>query len=342
MTKEQTTTTQNGESSITASYYTYDAGNRLIRRVVNDNGEAHTYSTGYDYQDVYTYGSAGSRVLTENAFVTTETEVLTGSNYTLSETVQDHSGNTLRTKENGLYTEYLYDSYGIQTGTYEAGADAFSEDGLLTLTVQDANGNTTDTVVKPEYRSGEGWAVSEDSIVTSSQYSAAGKETASIDAMSNVTSYSYDAKGELAEVVQPGGSKTSFATEEVYTDGILETVETTTDANGNVSKTRTNESGNTVKTKDLGAADGSDTAIWSSYEYDEKDRLVKKSQAEGNYITYTYNTDDQVICTGYYAMSGASAKKTMETKYTYDRFGNIIRLGVIKIMIKYILVKKFH
>ena len=85
----------------------------------------------------------------------------------------------------------MYDKYGKAIGTYEAGTDADAENGLLTLNVMDANGNQTDTVLKPERRS-DGYYVGEASIRQSTEYNAAGKETAAIDALGHRTSYGYD------------------------------------------------------------------------------------------------------------------------------------------------------
>ncbi len=320
LTKETVTTSGNGQTSVVSTYYTYDSNNRLTAKTVNDNGETQTWTTTYGREDVTVRTATGQgRKQVKNAAVTTETD---GDGRITAQTVQDNAGNTVREKAKGLYTETLYDDYGTAVGTYEAGTDPDSEEGLLTLNVYNEKGHQTDTVMKPERR-GSAWYVGDSSIRHSKEYSEAGKETAAVDAMGNRTTYGYDAKGQLNQVTLPDGGKTSYQTRDVYVNGKLETRATTTDAVGNVSKVTANEAGQEVEIKDFYEKDGEDWSIHSDYEYDAKGRLSRKSEAKGNYQTYVYDANDRVAETRHYEKSG---KQTLETTYSYDLAGNVTKM----------------
>ena len=324
---ETVTTSDGSQTRTTVTTYTYDERNRQATRTVNDNGEIQVFTTSYGYESVLVHASDGTGTrLVENAYRTEERKQDGSSDgYLISQTYQDGAGNTIRAKSNGLYTDTLYDGYGTELGTYEAGKQADAEDGLLTLKVPDKNGNILATVQKPAFRDGA-WRIAEDSIVTTATYDSSGKETSNTDAMGNTTKYGYDSKGELNLVTVPEGGKTAFDTKEVYVNGELRTSVKTTDAKENLSETVTNEEGQELEITDHYKKDGEDQSIQSLYTYDEKGRLSEKKEARGNSVTYEYDSNDRVAKAQYYETVDGAKTQTLETAYTYDVNGNVTRM----------------
>ncbi|WP_415931302.1 RHS repeat-associated core domain-containing protein [Zhenpiania hominis] len=324
---EKVVTSDKSQTRTIETTYTYDERNRQATRTVNDNGEIQVFTTSYGYKSVLVHASNGTGTrLVENAYRTEERKQDGSSDgYLISQTYQDGAGNTIRAKENGLYTDTLYDAYGTELGTYEAGKQADAEDGLLTLKVPDKNGNILATVQKPVFRDGA-WRIAEDSIVTTATYDSSGKETSNTDAMGNTTKYGYDSKGELNLVTVPEGGKTAFDTKEVYVNGELRTSVKTTDAKENISETVTNEEGQELEITDHYKKDGEDQSIQSLYTYDEKGRLSEKKEAKGNSVTYEYDISDRVAKVQYYETVDGTKTQTLETAYTYDVNGNVTRM----------------
>lgn len=324
---ETVTTSDGSQTRTTATAYTYDERNRQETRTVNDNGEIQAFTTDYGYESVLVHASDGIGTrLVENAYRTEERKQ-DGSpgGYLLSQTYQDAVGNPIRSKENGIYTDTLYDAYGTELGTYEAGKQADAKDGLLTLRVPDKDGNILATVQKPVFRDGA-WQVTDGSIVTAATYDARGKETSRTDAMGNITKYGYDSKGELNLVTVPEGGKTAFDTKEVYVNGELRTSVKTTDANNHVSETVTDGEGQELELTDHYKKDGEDRSIQSFYTYDDKGRLSEKKEAKGNSVTYEYDFNDRVAKVQYYeTVDGA---KTEPGCCTGPRYPPIIRRTV--------------
>ena len=324
---ETVTTSDGSQTRTTVTTYTYDERNRQATRTVNDNGEIQVFTTSYGYESVLVHASDGTGTrLVENAYRIEERKQDGSSDgYLISQTYQDGAGNTIRAKSNGLYTDTLYDGYGTELGTYEAGKQADAEDGLLTLKVPDKNGNILATVQKPAFQDGA-WRIAEDSIVTTATYDSSGKETSNTDAMGNTTKYGYDSKGELNLVTVPEGGKTAFDTKEVYVNGELRTSVKTTDAKENLSETVTNEEGQELEITDHYKKDGEDQSVQSLYTYDEKGRLSEKKEARGNSVTYEYDSNDRVAKAQYYETVDGAKTQTLETAYTYDVNGNVTRM----------------
>ncbi|MCQ4635525.1 DNRLRE domain-containing protein [Anaerovorax odorimutans] len=324
LTKETTVTTENGKTDTVTTAYTYDSMNELVSKTTDDNGEAQTVTTSRGYEDIAVHSSSGSGTKTvENAYMTKETDQ---DGNLLSQSWQDKVGNTVREFKNGLYTDTLYDKYGKEIGTYEAGKNPASEDGLLTLNVYNKKGYQSDTITAPESKA-DGFYVGADSIRQSTEYSDAGKELTSTDALGHKTSYGYDKKGELNQVTLPNKAATSFKNQETYVNGQLETTVTMTDAKKQVSQVRSNGDGEQLEIKDLYTKeDGTDQSIWTKYKYDEKGRLEKESQAKGNYRLYYYDANDRVTETGYYEKEDGKEKQTLKTTYAYDVSGNVTEM----------------
>ncbi|MEG1142315.1 MAG: RHS repeat domain-containing protein, partial [Clostridia bacterium] len=300
----------------TKTEYTYDEMNREASETVSKEGLTKTWTTTYSYETVQTQTGGGTKT-TDYAFVSTEKNP---DGYILGQTYQDALGRTIREKENGVYVDLTYDGQGNTVTKYEAGQNAGSEKGILTVLLYDSLGNQTTTMQNPVYDSvGKTfYADGDNTIVTEKKYNTSGNVTEDIDGEGNVTKYEYDAEGRVSKVILPDSENnvTTMTYDVENSDGTTSTI--VTDANGNKSETVTNSQDLAVLIKDLG--NGNINPITTKSEYNSKDNVIKDLDSEGNYKAYDYDDKERLSAVNYYDSKG---NKTLRTEYEYDISDNI-------------------
>ena len=122
----------------------------MISKTVT-KGSTITYTTEYSYGNVTVQDGRGVRTI-ENASIEKESYP-DGS--VASEKYVDAMGRVVREKAAGLYTDYTYDQSGNQVAAYHNGTKAQTDQGRIELTLYDAKGNQTATVVNPAVSGGQ-------------------------------------------------------------------------------------------------------------------------------------------------------------------------------------------
>ncbi|MCC3865690.1 hypothetical protein K0040_15615 [Terrisporobacter petrolearius] len=300
----------------TITSYTYDEMNREASETVNKGGLVKTWNTTYSYETVETFTGKGTK-RTECSFVSTETNP---DGDIIGQTYQDTLGRTIREKENGVYVDLTYDGQENIITKYEAGQNAGSEKGILSVFLYDSLGNQTTTMLNPAYDSNAKtfYVDGDNTITTTKKYDSSGNVIEDIDGEGNSTKYEYDKEARISKVILPDSENniTSFTYDKENTDGTTSTI--VTDANGNKSETITNSQDLAVLIKDLG--DGSIKPITTATEYNSKDNVVKETNTEGNYKTYEYDDKERLSALNYY---DSKKNRTLRTEYEYDISDNI-------------------
>ncbi|WP_343346252.1 DNRLRE domain-containing protein [Terrisporobacter petrolearius] len=295
----------------TITSYTYDEMNREASETVNKGGLVKTWDTTYSYETVETFTGKGTK-RTEYSFVSTETNP---DGDIIGQTYQDALGRTVREKENGVYVDLTYDGQENIITKYEAGQNAGSEKGILSVFLYDSLGNQTTTMLNPAYDSNAKtfYVDGDNTITTTKKYDSSGNVIEDIDGEGNSTKYEYDKEARISKVILPDSENniTSFTYDKENTDGTTSTI--VTDANGNKSETITNSQDLAVLIKDLG--DGSIKPITTATEYNSKDNVVKETNTEGNYKTYEYDDKERLSAVNYY---DSKKNRTLRTEYEYE------------------------
>ena len=299
------------EDGIEKSYTYNNMGQVTSVTVRKGDGQEETVNTTYRYQDVEIYQGKGNDTVTvKNAYVTKETYA---DGTIVSETYEDHKGNTVRSYQGGLYTDMTYSIQGDMLTKWSMGQTISADEGLLELYIYDDNGNLTYTITDPDYIAAAGTTgyhlradaaddngnIVQGSIVSSSTYDADGNAITQTDALGNTTGYQYDKEGNLLSVTLPdateyeyqydvmdssGDSKTTkdivIEPREIWQDG----VKVNTTSRSVVTK---DSADRTVKVEDLGTSETDGTSISTAYEYDSRDHLTKSIDKKGNYREYS-------------------------------------------------------
>ena len=335
------------EDGIEKSYTYNNMGQVTSVTVRKGDGQEETVNTTYRYQDVEIYQGKGNDTVTvKNAYVTKETYA---DGTIVSETYEDHKGNTVRSYQGGLYTDMTYSIQGDMLTKWTMGQTISADEGLLELYIYDDNGNLTYTITDPDYIAAAGTTgyhlradaaddngnIVQGSIVSSSTYDADGNAVTQTDALGNTTGYQYDKEGNLLSVTLPdateyeyqydvmdssGDSKTTkdivIEPREIWQDG----VKVNTTSRSVVTK---DSADRTVKVEDLGTSETDGTSISTAYEYDSRDNLTKSIDKKGNYREYSYDSRDRLTTVEYYERRNDSTVKTLKTAYTYDDADNM-------------------
>lgn len=289
--------------------YVYDSLNRVVKKTVT-KGTSLTYTTAYSYGDVTVQDGRGTRTI-KNASIQKKSYP---SGTTASETYTDASGNVVREKVNGLYTDYTYDASGNQVVAYENGTGADAAEGKVTLALFDEEGRNFATIVNPGV-SGETYQVSDDSLVTKQSYDAKGNVTKETDAMGTVTAYTYDDSERVTEVMQNAGKDGAVVTKASYeADTENQKNKTTvTDAGGRKSIEVTDAAGLIKSSQDQGEKE--DESIATAYSYDSRGNQTKVTYENGDYREDTYDARNLKTVSKYYQADGT---QTLQTNYQYD------------------------
>lgn len=306
------------DTGVTTSY-SYDTMNRVREAVeVSKDGITKTTKTDYGYADEEIHTLLGMKSYQNLAVVTT-----TVNGKVQSETYTDASGNTVREKGNGIYTDHVFTEDGKETASILLGTKAGADiKGKVTLNLYDKNGKQTHTVQNPVIVDGEISIDPEKSIVNQTAYDDKGNETAKTDGNGNTVSYTYDDQNRVIKVSQ-GDNSTSIS----YTMG-SNGVNTTsiTDAMGHENIEVTNAAGLTETTTDKGNLGES---ISTNFTYDANGNKTKETYENGAYKTYHYDKKNRLTETNTYEAPEAGSEtgsRSLKTAYSYDGNDQLIEM----------------
>ena len=164
-------TSDAGETDEVNITHAYDEAGREVKLTETTNGETESYTTRYTYEDVSVFDTEKGRKTYRNAAAVRVTD---DEGHVVSESYTAPSGLLVREKEEGVYTDYVYDDFGTNTAVYTAGADPSNDKGMLAISVTDEEGRVTDIVSNPE-KTSAGYKAGEKSVVSSASYDAAGR-----------------------------------------------------------------------------------------------------------------------------------------------------------------------
>lgn len=294
--------------------YTYDSINRLISRTVAKN-ESITYTTDYSYGNVKVHDGIAEKTIS-NAYIEKESY---SDGSTATEKYYDANGKLVKEKSSGLYVDHTYDESGNEVVSYSNGTEAEASDGKVELTLYDAEGRQTTTIVNPTISSG-GYTIGDNTIATSQTYDKKGNVVTETDAEGIVTSYTYDNSSRVTQVTQDsnGQKVTTSASYATDVEG-GNTTTTITDAEGHKSVEVLDAAGLTQSTTDYGTDDES---IATAYEYDSRGNQTKVTYANGAYKIFAY--DDQNLLS-YTEVYNAENERTLGTEYIYDDYQRLIK-----------------
>lgn len=306
-------TSQDGTKFI----YSYDTRNRIVQKKQIKDTNQLIWKTSYDYE-----WSQG----TEKELLSVLENVSPGGS--TEKTYTSAGGLSVKAIKGGLMTWSEFDPEGKVIAQHICSEDG-SEEGTVTVSLYDENGNVTACILNPGVDAATGaWMISDDSVVTSSTYDVMNHQTSKKDGEGNVVTYVYENLKALKEVRINDGTGndnvTTFENDVLEPDGT--TSSKTTDANGNVSKEYFDTSGNKIKTSDLG--DGSITPITTFYVYDNNDNVIRETYADGNYKEFQYDERSRLKQEGCFDKNGS---QSLETKYTYTETDQILVIEDFKI-----------
>lgn len=309
---------ETSDTGVTTSY-TYDTNNRVEEAVeVSKDGITKTTKTDYGYADKEIHTLSGMKSYQNLSVVTT-----TVNGKVQGETYTDASGNTVREKSNGIYTDHVFTGDGKETASILLGTTAGADvKGKITLNLYDKNGKQTHTVQNPVI-AGEDISIDpEKSIVNQTAYDDKGNETAKTDGNGNTVAYTYDDQNRVTKVSQ-GDNSTSIS----YTMG-ADGVNTTsiTDAMGHENIEVTNAAGLTETTTSKGNLGES---ISTKFTYDTNGNKTKETYENGAYKTYHYDKKNRLTETNTYEAPEAGSElgtRMLKTSYSYDGNDQLIEM----------------
>ncbi len=309
---------ETSDTGVTTSY-SYDTINRVKEAVeVSKDGITKTTKTDYGYADQEIHTLSGMKSYQNLSVVTT-----TVNGKIQGETYTNGSGNTVREKSNGIYTDHVFTEDGKETASILLGTKAGADvKGKITLNLYDRNGKQTHTVQNPVI-AGEDVSIDpEKSIVNQTAYDDKGNETAKTDGNGNTVAYTYDDQNRVTKVSQ-GDNSTSISYT-MGTDGVNTT--SITDAMGHEKIEVTNAAGLTETTTSKGNLGES---ISTKFTYDTNGNKTKETYENGAYKTYHYDKKNRLTETNTYEAPEAgseSGTKTLKTSYSYDGNDQLIEM----------------
>ena len=309
---------ETSDTGVTTSY-TYDTNNRVEEAVeVSKDGITKTTKTDYGYADKEIHTLSGMKSYQNLSVVTT-----TVNGKVQGETYTDASGNTVREKSNGIYTDHVFTEDGKETASILLGTTAGADvKGKITLNLYDKNGKQTHTVQNPVI-AGEDISIDpEKSIVNQTAYDDKGNETAKTDGNGNTVAYTYDDQNRVTKVSQ-GDNSTSISYT-MGTDGVSTT--SITDAMGHENVEVTNAAGLTETTTSKGNLGES---ISTKFTYDTNGNKTKETYENGAYKTYHYDKKNRLTETNTYEAPEAGSElgtRMLKTSYSYDGNDQLIEM----------------
>ncbi|WP_143266085.1 RHS repeat protein, partial [Anaerostipes hominis (ex Lee et al. 2021)] len=285
---------------------------------MSKDGITKTTKTGYGYADREIHTLSGMKSYQNLSVVTT-----TVNGKVQGETYTDGSGNTVREKSNGIYTDHVFTEDGKETASILLGTKAGADvKGKITLNLYDRNGKQTHTVQNPVI-AGEDVSINpEKSIVNQTAYDDKGNETAKTDGNGNTVAYTYDDQDRVTQISQ-GDNSTSISYT-MGTDGVSTT--SITDAMGHENVEVTNAAGLTETTTSKGNLGES---ISTKFTYDTNGNKTKETYENGAYKTYHYDKKNRLTETNTYEAPEAGSEtgtRTLKTSYSYDGNDQLIEM----------------
>lgn len=288
--------------------YAYDSRNRQTKKIQKRTSDI-TYTTVYETAQDLTIQNGVQGYNCPFAYVQIDYRNgrETGRTYT------DKSGNVVRTVQNGIYTDKTYDNNGQEIISVSYTKE---QQGVLTLTAYDDNGNVSATVINPEI-SGQDYMVGKDSVYTKQNYDENGNLTRSTDALGVTTAYAYDGEQRLVGITEDSEGDEPIHSSLAYQTSEEGSTTIRTDANGSQQIEKIDAAGLLLFTEDTGA-DGK--KLFSNYTYDSSGQLKKQTYADGSHADYEYDGKHQLIRQSFYTKEGTLEEETL---YQYDARGNI-------------------
>lgn len=299
--------------------YTFDSLNRLLTTNMTKGSNNLNTKNEYTYGTVSIYTGKGKETVSNVYIERTYT-----NDKLSSEKYIDKSGNTIREKANGVYTDYTYDNRGNILTTFVIGVnETDASKGKLSLALYNEDGKNIANIENPSVSNNE-FKVGDNSIVTKNTYDEKGNESEVIDGNGIKTRYDYDESSRVTKVTSAVGKTEQTETNiehdlmdiERAPDGEIDNKKSTistkvTDENVNSSYETSNVAGLQVEAKDVGGSEN----ITTKFEYDQKGNKTKEIFTNKAYKEYKYNEKNLLIETVYYDEEGI---KTLKTKYSYD------------------------
>ncbi|GIO14791.1 hypothetical protein J19TS2_43460 [Cohnella xylanilytica] len=302
----------------------------------NENGEP----TDNEHTVVYTYAYDRFHALTSKTWKQDR-----------NSTVQilydiDEKGNVVKetkinanNKDQGVITDYTYDSYGNLTGK------AAHSNGQTFATYYEYSTDADGRDMKGAYLTREYSLQNAQQISKRYAYDfLTGNRTAEVDAKGNRTNHRYDVLNRLVETTNPDGSKQSFDYKE---QNFANMNIRFTDPENNVHVYEYDISGSMVQESvnngDVGAL------VLAKIEYDQNGNKTQEKDANGNIVRYEYDSSNRLIKKTMYDKDGALKGTTTvdyvigasgdtpllvtitdeegyPRKYSYDSLNRLIRL----------------
>lgn len=309
---------ETSDTGVTTSY-SYDTINRVKEAVeVSKDGITKTTKTDYGYADQEIHTLSGMKSYQNLSVVTT-----TVNGKVQEETYTDGSGNTVREKSNGIYTDHVFTGDGKETASIFLGTKTGADvKGKVSLNLYDRNGKQTHTVQNPVI-TGEDISIDpEKSIVNQTAYDDKGNETAKTDGNGNTVAYTYDDQDRVTKVSQGDNSISISYT--MGTDGVSTT--SITDAMGHENIEVTNAAGLTETTTSKGNLGES---ISTKFTYDTNGNKTKETYENGAYKTYHYDKKNRLTETNTFEAPEAGSEtgtRTLKTSYSYDGNDQLIEM----------------
>ena len=318
--KNGTVVAERDVDGITKSY-TFDSLNRLLTTNMIKGSNSLNTRNEYAYGDVSIYTGKGnesvSNVYIERTYYTNDS----GKQVLSSEKYIDKSGNTIREKADGIYTDYTYDNKGNAITTFVIGVnESDSSKGKLSLSLYDENGKNTVNIVNPAVQNNE-FKADDNSIVKKTVYDEKGNESITTDGNGVETTYNYDESSRVTKVISASNKTEKTETNIQYDifndDGTISSK--IIDANGNSSYDTSNAAGLQVEVKDGDTSNN----ITTKFEYDESGNKTKELFTNGAYKEYKYNAKNLLTETIYYDEEGI---RTLKIDYLYDDNDKLISM----------------
>ncbi len=306
------------ESSTTGvtKSYTYDNRNRLLTTTTTGNDiETNIVRNTYGYEEKLTIKNAVETVTEEMVY---KEEVKDTAGMVTSITYNDVLGRMVKEVVGTTYTDYRYDVSGNCISSYEGSTE--SEEYLLSITLYDEEGRSFAEIIAPQVSDGI-YVISEQSVVTYTEYDTSGNVSKETDALGIITTYKHDEEGKLTETdIAADGTDISVV---YYTLANGDELIEVKDAKGNVKKELLNAAGLTAQTIDEDS-ESTDT-ICTTGTYDDFGRKTKDIFSDDTYITYSYDGESERVTEKEEYLKDGTRESS--TTYTYNDQNQLI--GII-------------
>ena len=248
---ENGTVVSETDSSGITKKYEFDKLNRVTSTETSKNDNIMKKTTNeYTYGDVTINTGIGTKSLS-NIYI----ERTYANNVLFSEKYIDKSGNTVREKTNGIYTDYTNDNKGNVITTFVIGSNVKDlSKGKISLSLYNEEGKNNANIDNPSIENGK-FKVDNNSIITTKTYDEKGNESKVTDGNKVTTKYDYDDSSRTTKVTldykendsNPNFTKIDY---NIANDG--STTTKITDALNHISYNVTNAAGLQTEVKDVG------------------------------------------------------------------------------------------